>query len=88
MHTDIKPKNIMINETIKNNKEEDIYNIKLSEFSSYGDVNFNNRDSLTYYTAPEIFDKKYDSTCDVWSVGECIKCTMVNFLLEDIHKMK
>ena len=78
----------MMNETIKNNKEEDIYNIKLSEFSSYVDVNSNNRNSLTYYTAPEIFDKKCDSTCDVWSVGEYIKCTMLNFLLEEIHKMK
>ena len=68
MHTDIKPKNIMISEIIKNDIDEDLYNIKLSEFSSYDDVNSNNN-NLPYYTAPEVFDKKYDSTCDVWSVG-------------------
>ena len=79
----------MISEIIKNNKEEDIYNIKLSEFSSYDDINSNNSNSLPYYTASGIFDKKYDSTCDVCSVGVIMyQMTMVNFLLEEIHKMK
>ena len=72
MHTDIKPSNILINKiSIKNG--EKFYDIKLLDFGSshyYSlDDNNNYKESLPYYTSPEILEKKDISNCDVWSCG-------------------
>ena len=73
MHTDIKPINILIDEIIKNENDEDLYNIKLLNFGSYGEnIENNNINSLPYYSAPEVFENKYDVTSDVWSIGVII----------------
>ena len=73
MHTDIKPINILIDEIIKNDNDEDLFNIKLLNFGSYGEIeNYNNSNSLPYYIAPEVIDNKYDITTDVWSIGVII----------------
>ena len=73
MHTDIKPINILINEIVKNDKDEDLFNIKLLNFGSYGEsMEINNINSLPYYIAPEIIDNKYDVTSDIWSIGVII----------------
>ena len=74
MHTDIKPINILIDEIIKNDNDEDLYNIKLLNFGAY-DENLESNNTiniLPYYTAPEVFDKKFDVTSDVWSIGVII----------------
>ena len=73
MHTDIKPINILIDEIVKNDKDEDLFNIKLLNFGSYGEsIESNNLNSLPYYIAPEIIDSKYDVTSDIWSIGVII----------------
>ena len=73
MHTDIKPINILIDEIVKNDKDEDLFNIKLLNFGSYGEsIESNNINSLPYYIAPEIIDSKYDVTSDIWSIGVII----------------
>ena len=74
MHTDIKPINILIDEIIKNENDEDLYNIKLLNFGAYGDnlESNNNLKILPYYTAPEVIDNKFDVTSDIWSIGVII----------------
>ena len=74
MHTDIKPINILIDEIIKNEKDEDLFNVKLLNFGSYGEniETNNNMNMLPYYVAPEIIDNKFDVTSDVWSIGVII----------------
>ena len=73
MHTDIKPINILIDEITKNDSNEDLFNIKLLNFGSYGQSLENNNDNkLPYYIAPEIINNTYDVTSDVWSIGVII----------------
>ena len=78
MHTDIKPINILIDEITKNDSDEDLFNIKLLNFGSYGQSFENNNDNnnninkLPYYIAPEIINNIYDVTSDVWSIGVII----------------
>ena len=74
MHTDIKPINILIDEIIKNDSDEDLFNIKLLNFGSYGESieSNSNINRLPYYVAPEVINNKFDVTSDVWSIGVII----------------
>ena len=73
MHTDIKPINILIDEIVKNDNDEELFNIKLLSFGSYiENMDNNNINRLPFYSAPEILSNKYDATSDVWSIGVII----------------
>lgn len=67
VHRDLKPENILI----EKNKPFDT--IKLIDFGTA--VLFNKGTPLRevigtpYYIAPEVLNKKYDSKCDIWSLG-------------------
>ena len=69
MHRDLKPENILITKVEKNG----IVRIKVCDFGTsqifhLGDKQKNVIGSL-YYMAPEVFNKKYDFKCDLWSCG-------------------
>ena len=65
-------------------KEIELYNIRLSDFSSAR--SFNKSKKLTkkvgtpYYIAPEVLKRSYNEKCDVWSVGVLL------FILLDFWK--
>jgi calcium-dependent protein kinase len=77
VHRDIKAENILIESIEKTHttegKEVDLYNIRLSDFSSAR--SFNRSKKLTkkvgtpYYIAPEVLKRNYNEKCDVWSIG-------------------
>lgn len=76
VHRDIKAENILVESietTYVENKEVELYNIRLSDFSSAR--SFNKSKKLTkkvgtpYYIAPEVLKRNYNEKCDVWSIG-------------------
>ena len=76
VHRDIKAENILIESvevSIVEGREIELYNIRLSDFSSAR--SFNKSKKLTkkvgtpYYIAPEVLKRSYNEKCDVWSVG-------------------
>ena len=75
IHTDIKPINILIDEIVKNENDEDLFNIKLLNLDSYGEnIEVSNKSNaiMPYYIAPEVIDQKEKITSDIWSVGVII----------------
>ncbi len=76
VHRDIKAENILIESIdthIIDDKGVELYNIRLSDFSSAR--SFNKLKKLTkkvgtpYYIAPEVLKRNYNEKCDVWSIG-------------------
>ena len=69
MHRDLKPENILVSK-----KEDDgLYRIKICDFGTshlfeIGEKEKNIMGS-SYYIAPEVFNRKYDFKCDLWSCG-------------------
>lgn len=68
-HRDLKPENLLISR--KNNGYGEI--VKLTDFGFAKEL-LNGAPLQTacytpYYVAPEVFDKKYDKSCDIWSLG-------------------
>ena len=68
IHRDLKPENILINKN-----DNGFVTIKVCDFGT--SLNFNRGDiqnnivGSLYYIAPEVFKKKYDLKCDIWSCG-------------------
>ena len=73
-HRDIKPENIVIFKK-NNTATEDLYDVKLIDFGIAKKLDINNKkmdDKIKgslYYMAPEVFSKKSDEKCDIWSCG-------------------
>ena len=73
-HRDIKPENIVIFKK-NNTATEDLYDVKLIDFGIAKKLDINNKkmdDKIKgslYYMAPEVFGKKSDEKCDIWSCG-------------------
>ena len=70
IHAEISPDKILLCDSIKNSKGEELYNIKLLNFfcPSRSNLLFNSK-SFYHYVAPEIIDKKYSKNCYIWSLG-------------------
>jgi len=70
VHRDLKPENVML-EQEPNSVEE--LNLKLIDFGTSVSVPESGRlreaIGTMYYMAPEVLDRRYDSKCDVWSLG-------------------
>jgi len=70
VHRDLKPENVML-EQVPNSVEE--LNLKLIDFGTSVAVPESGRlreaIGTMYYMAPEVLDRRYDSKCDIWSLG-------------------
>ena len=79
MHRDLKPENILI---YKHNKEKDYYDVKICDFGTSQIFKKGEWQSQpcgsVYYVAPEVIQKKYNSKCDLWSVGVIIFMLLSN----------
>ena len=69
MHRDLKPENILVTK-----KEKDgLYRIKICDFGTSHLFQDGEKEKLiagsSFYIAPEVFKKKYNFKCDLWSVG-------------------
>ena len=73
VHRDIKPENIVVFR--KSSGNEDLYDVKLIDFGISKNLELvekNNDKKIKgslYYMAPEVFTKKYNEKCDIWSCG-------------------
>ena len=69
MHRDLKPENILVTKI----EDNSLYRIKLCDFGTSHLFQEGNKENevigSTYYMAPEIFSKKYNFKCDLWSCG-------------------
>ena len=76
LHRDLKLESILI-ESIDNviikNENIELYNIKISDFSSARSFrkikNLSKKVGTPYYIAPEVLNRNYNEKCDIWSIG-------------------
>jgi calcium-dependent protein kinase len=80
VHRDLKPENVML-EQEPNSVEE--LNLKLIDFGTSVSVPESGRlreaIGTMYYMAPEVLDRRYDSKCDVWSLGVILFVLMAGY---------
>lgn len=76
VHRDIKADCVLIESvetTIEDDKEIELYNIRLSDFSSartfVKNKKLTKKIGTPYYIAPEVLKRHYNEKCDVWSIG-------------------
>ena len=69
MHRDLKPENILV----AKKEENGLYLIKICDFGTSQIFKTGEKEKnvigSSYYIAPEVLKKKYDSKCDLWSLG-------------------
>ena len=79
MHRDLKPENILI---YKQDKKNGFYDVKICDFGTSQIFKKGEWQSQpcgsVYYVAPEVINKKYNSKCDLWSVGVIIFMLLTN----------
>jgi NIMA (never in mitosis gene a)-related kinase len=63
IHRDIKPANVFIADGVAKHGDMNVSKVMEGKFAT-------TQTGTPYYTSPEIWQgKKYDSKCDVWSLG-------------------
>jgi len=69
-HRDIKPENILFETKGEDSSIKIIdFGLARKHYESLGEPPMNNIVGTPYYIAPEVLRKKYDNSCDLWSVG-------------------
>jgi calcium-dependent protein kinase len=74
VHRDLKPENILY-ESKSKLSEVKIIDFGLSQ-QSITDDDLNSIVGSPFYVAPEVLDGKYDSKCDLWSIGVITYCLL------------
>jgi len=70
VHRDIKPENILFETTDKNSPIKIIdFGLARKHFGNRGEPPMSNIVGTPYYIAPEVLGRKYDKSCDLWSIG-------------------
>lgn len=102
VHRDIKPENMLVENKLKNEKNDELINIKLIDFGTCnyydGNKSLTLRVGSPYYIAPEVLKRKYNEKCDIWSCGVILFIMLVGYppfsgsttseLLENVGKGK
>jgi len=66
-HRDLKPENFIF-KTKEENSELKIIDFGLSRYEDVG-IEMTTRVGTPYYIAPEVLNRRYDKSCDLWSIG-------------------
>ena len=74
VHRDLKPENILF-ETPDADSPVKIVDFGLARKHAARDAPMSNIAGTPYYIAPEVLRRKYDRSCDLWSVGVIAYCT-------------
>lgn len=70
VHRDIKPENILFDSKDEESPIKIIdFGLARKHYSSFGEPPMRTIVGTPYYIAPEVLRKKYDNSCDLWSVG-------------------
>jgi len=87
VHRDIKPENMLVENRLKNDKNDELINIKLIDFGTcnYYDCNksLTLRVGSPYYIAPEVLKRKYNEKCDIWSCGVILYLMLVGISAQE-----
>ena len=69
VHRDLKPENILFTDKNKDSIKIIDYGLARKHYANLGEPFMQTIAGTPYYIAPEILDKKYDNSCDMWSIG-------------------
>ena len=70
VHRDIKPENILFDSADEDSTIKIIdFGLARKHFGNRGEPPMRNTVGTPYYIAPEVHRRKYDKSCDLWSVG-------------------
>ncbi|CEM02722.1 unnamed protein product [Vitrella brassicaformis CCMP3155] len=81
MHKDIKPENIMVTDESFDEAHTHLIDFGLSEmFAPGSDVWSSSSGGTPYYMAPEVFEKRFNYKCDIWSCGILLYLMLTGYL--------
>lgn len=68
VHRDIKPENILFESKFEDSDVK-LIDFGLSRKHRKGDASMTSPVGTAYYMSPEVINRKYDKSCDIWSLG-------------------